>query len=330
MDQSTFRMTRRGLLANAAAAAGTIALPVVAQGFPTRAIRIVVPYPAGGTTDILARLIGPKLQEALGQTVIVENKAGAATNLGAEFVARSPADGHTILLGTNVTFSVNPYLYRGLSFNAQRDFTPLVPIALTQTVLLVHPSVRANTVRDLIALAKEQPGKLNYGSYGSGSLAHLAAAQFATMAGIELNHVPYKGSAPAMTDLIGGHIQLMFDNIVTALPNAKAGSVKALAVSGARRSVAAPDLPTVAESAVKGYEVVGWFGFAAPGATPPVVTERLSKEINKILAQSEVRDRIIASGAEPMIYSQQEFVRFIQSDYLRAGELVRVSGAKAE
>lgn len=330
MDHPTFNITRRDLIATAAAAAGSTVIPVAAQGFPSRAIRIVVPYPAGGTTDILARLIGPKLQEALGQTVIVDNKAGAATNLGAEFVARAPADGHTILLGTNVTFSVNPYLYRGLSFNAQRDFAPLVPIATTQTVLLVHPSVRVNSVRELIALAKEQPGKLNYGSYGSGSLAHLAAAQFATMAGIDMNHVPYKGSAPAMTDLIGGHIQLMFDNIVTALPKAKAGSVKALSVSGARRSVAAPDLPTVAESGVKGYEVVGWFGFAAPAATPSLVVERLSMEINKILVQSEVRDRIIASGAEPMIYSPQEFTHFIQADYLRAGVLVRVSGAKAE
>ncbi|WP_421953592.1 Bug family tripartite tricarboxylate transporter substrate binding protein [Polaromonas sp.] len=307
-----------------------VSIAASAQTYPARPIKLIVPYAAGGTTDILGRMIGQKLQESMGQPVVVENKPGAATNLGAEATAKAVPDGYTLLLGTNVTFAVNPHLYEKLAFDPLKDFAPIAPIALTQTVLLVNPSVPAHNVREVIALAKAQPGKLSYGSYGSGSLAHLAAAQFAAMAGVQMVHVPYKGSAPAMTDLVGGHINLMFDNIVTALPNAKSGKVRALAVTGARRSAAAPDLPTVAEGGVGGYEVVGWFGFAAPAGTPPEIVRKLNSEINRALAMPDVRDRIISAGADPMNMSSETFAAFIRSDYTRSGIMVKTSGAKAE
>lgn len=313
-----------------ACAIAGLSIAASAQTYPVRPIKLIVPYAAGGTTDILGRMIGQKLQESMGQSVVIENKPGAATNLGAEATAKAAPDGYTLLLGTNVTFAVNPHLYEKLAFDPLKDFAPIAPIALTQTVLLVNPSVPAQNVREFIALAKAQPGKLSYGSYGSGSLAHLAAAQFAAMAGVQMVHVPYKGSAPAMTDLVGGHINLMFDNIVTALPSAKSGKVRALAVTGARRSAAAPDLPTVAEGGVSGYEVVGWFGFAAPAGTPPDIVRKLNAEINRALAMPDVRDRIVSAGADPMNMSPEAFAAFIRSDYTRSGIMVKTSGAKAE
>ena len=325
-------MLRRSVLEKSLAvvAVASLCWSAVAQTFPTKPIKMVVPYPAGGTTDILGRLIGQKLQESMGQPIVIENKAGAATNLGAEAVAKSTADGYTLLLGTNVTFAVNPHLYEKLPLDPLRDFAPIAPIALTQTVLLAHPSVAAKNINELVALAKAQPGKLTYGSYGSGSLAHLAAAQFAAMAGVNMVHVPYKGSAPAMTDLVGGHIDLMFDNIVTALPNAKSGKVRALAVTGAKRSGAAPDLPTVAESGVAGYEVIGWFGFAAPAGTPLEIVRKLNAEVTRALTLPEVRERIITAGADPMSMSPEAFSSFIKADHTRSGSMVKVSGAKVE
>lgn len=318
---------KSAIVASTLLGAGTGAF---AQAYPSKPIRLIVPYTAGGTTDILGRLIGQKLQESMGQPVVIENKPGAATNLGAEATAKSVPDGYTIILGTNVTFTVNPHLYEKLAFDPLKDFAYIAPIALTQTVLLVNPQVKAQNVRDIIALARAQPGKLSYGSYGSGSLAHLAAAQFTAMAGVQMTHVPYKGSAPAMTDLIGGHIDLMFDNIVTALPSAKSGKVRALAVTGAKRTGAAPELPTVAESGVPGYEVVGWFGFAAPAGTPADVVRKLNTEINKALALPEVKDKITGAGADPMNMTPEAFSAFIRTDYTRSGMMVKASGARAE
>lgn len=302
----------------------------LAQTFPSKPVRIIVPYAAGGTTDILARLLGQRLQEFWSQPVVVDNKPGAATNLGAEIAAKAAADGYTLLFGTNATFAVNPHLYDKLAFAPLKDFSYVAPIALTQTVLLVNPQVSAKTVQELVVLAKSAPAKLTYGSYGSGSLSHLAAAQFASMAGIDMTHVPYKGSAPAMTDLVGGHIHLMFDNIVTALPHARSGKVRAVAVTGAQRTAAAPELPTVAESGVPSYQIIGWFGIAVPTGTPVEIVRKLNADINRALQSPDIKEKIISAGADSMNMSSAEFAAFVNAEYQAFGRVVKASGARAD
>jgi tripartite-type tricarboxylate transporter receptor subunit TctC len=301
-----------------------------AQAYPSRPIRLVVPFPPGGTTDILARLLGKGLHEAMGVPVTVDNRPGASSNIGTELVARAAPDGYTLLLSGATSFAVNPHLFPALPFDPLKDFAPIAPVAQNQTVLLVHPSVAARTTQELIALAKARPGMLNYASYGNGTVAHLAAARFASMAGIDITHIPYKGAAAAMTDLMGGQVDMMFDSIVTALPAVRSGRVRALAVSGAQRSPAAPDLPTVAESGVPGYAVVGWFGVVAPAGTPAEIVRRLNTEINRALSRDDVRAQVVGTGADPMSMSPEAFAAFIRSEHERIGRLIRASGARAE
>ena len=270
-----------------------------AQGYPFRPIRFVVPYAPGGNTDILSRLIGQKLNEAWGQQVIIDNRPGAAGTVGAELVARAPADGYTLIMGSFGNIIVASSLYKKLKYDPQRDFASIALISLPPGVLVENPVVPAQNVRELIAYAKNQPGKLNYGSPGAGAWNHLFFELFKANAGISIVHVPYKGIAPAVVDLLGGQVQLAISAFPPALPHVKSGKLRALAVTSAKRSGLMTEVPTIAESGLPGYEAAGWFGVLAPSGTPAPVVARLNAEINRILELAEVKASLAADGAEP-------------------------------
>ncbi len=311
---------------DAFAQAGSVA---PAQAYPSKPIRFVVGFPAGGATDVVARTISQKLGDALGQPVVVDNRAGAASNIGAELVATSPKDGHTIFMGT-VSTSINPSLYKKLSYDPLRDFSPVSRVSSTPFLFVVHPSLPARSVREFIALAKSKPGELNYGSAGSGSGGHLFVEMFASMARVKLMHVPYKGAAPATTATLSGETIFMFDNIVTTLPLARSGRLRALGVTTASRSAAAPEIATVSESGVPGYDANAWFGVFAPAGTPQPVVNRLSAEIVKIVKLSDVRERFLSLGAEPVGSSAEEFASFFRNEVAKWGKVVRESGARVD
>ena len=271
----------------------------IAQDFPARSVRLIVPQSAGGGADILARTVGQKLSEAWGQPVVIDNRPGAAGIIGTEAVAKAAPDGYTLLMGAISTHAINPSLYKTLSYDPVKDFAPVTMVATAPLLVVVHPSLPVNSTQELIALAKAKPGQLFFASAGSGNSAHLAGELFKTMANVDLVHVPYKGATPAETDLIGGQVSVMFSSILSALPHAKAGKMKALAVTSARRSSIAPDLPTVAESGVPGYDVNPWYGLFAPAGTPRAIVERINRDVARILAQPDVRQRFATLGAEP-------------------------------
>ena len=277
----------------------TLAAAVAAQGYPNKPIRFVVPYAPGGNTDILSRLIGQKLNEAWGQQVIIDNRPGAAGTVGAELVARAPADGYTLIMGSFGNIIVANSLYRNLKYDPLKDFAPVALVSLPPGMLVEHPSVPAQNVRELIAYAKSNPGKLNYGSPGSGAWNHLFFELFNANAGVTITHVPYKGIAPAVVDLLGGHVQLAISAFPTAMPHFKAGKLRALAVTSAKRSGLLPEVPTIAESGLPGYEAAGWFGVLAPAGTPSAVVVKLNAEINRMLELPEVKASLAADGAEP-------------------------------
>ena len=277
----------------------TLAEGVAAQGYPTKPIRFVVPYAPGGNTDILSRLIGQKLNEAWGQQVIIDNRPGAAGTVGAELVARAPADGYTLIMGSFGNIIVASSLYKKLKYDPQRDFASIALVSLPPGVLVENPVVPALNVRELIAYAKSQPGKLNYGSPGAGAWNHLFFELFKANAGISIVHVPYKGIAPAVVDLLGGQVQLAISAFPPALPHVKSGKLRALAVTSAKRSGLMTEVPTIAESGLPGYEAAGWFGVLAPSGTPPPVVAKLNAEINRILELAEVKATLAADGAEP-------------------------------
>lgn len=300
-----------------------------AQSYPTKPVRFVVGFPPGGATDVVARLISQKLSDALGQPVVVDNRAGAASNIGAELVATSPKDGHTIFMGT-VSLSINPSLYSRLAYDALRDFAAVTQVTSTPFMLVVHPSLPVSNVKQFIALAKSRPGELNYASAGSGSGAHLFTEMFRSMAGLRVVHVPYKGAAPATTATLSGETIFMFDNIVTTLPLARAARLRALAVTTSKRSSAAPDIPTVAEAGVPGYDANAWFGVFAPTGTPPAVISRLHSEIVKIVKLPDVRDRFLSLGGEPVGSTPEQFAVFFRNEVAKWGKVVRESGARAD
>jgi tripartite-type tricarboxylate transporter receptor subunit TctC len=307
-------------------------LPALAQpAYPSGTVRIVSPFPAGGPASVVAQAIGDKLREVFGQPVIVDNRPGAGGNLGTDIVAKSPPDGHTLLLGTNGPLVVNVSLYPSLPFDPLKDFAPITQVAAIPLVLLVHPSVPANTLRELIALAKAKPGALGYASSGSGSGGHLSGALLASMADISLQHVPYKGLAPATNDLLGGHVQMMVGGLLGALPHIKSGKAKALGVATPRRATLAPDIPTIAESGLPGYEIVSWYGVLAPAGTPRAVVARLHGEIMKILQMPDVRDRLYAKGGlEHIGGTPEEFSATIRREIPEYARIVKISGAKAD
>jgi len=304
-------------------------LPAHAQTYPSKPVRIVIGFPPAGATDVVARTISQKLAEALGQPVIVDNRAGAASNIAAELVANAPKDGYTLFMGT-VSTSVNPSLYKKLAYDPLRDFAPVSQVTGTPFVFVVHPSLPARSVKEFIAFARTKPGELNYGSAGSGSGAHLFVEMFGAMARVQLQHVPYKGAAASTTAILSGETIFMFENIVTMLPLARAGKLRALAVTTATRSAAAPEIPTIAEAGVPGYDANAWFGIFAPAGTPPAVISRLNAEIVKIVKLPETRDRFLALGAEPAGSTAEEFGAFFRNEVAKWAKVVKESGARVE
>ncbi|MCU0898430.1 MAG: tripartite tricarboxylate transporter substrate binding protein [Burkholderiales bacterium] len=295
--------------------------------FPAKPIRLVVPFPPGGSTDIIARVIGQKLSESLGQQVILENKPGAGGNIGVEMVARAPADGYTLVMGHVGTFGSNPALYKRLPYDPVKDFAPVTLVAMVPNLLVVQPALPVRTTQELIALARAKPGQLTYGSGGNGSAAHLAAEYFKSRAGVDIQHIPYKGTVPALTDLLAGQISLQITGAPPLLPYIKSGKVRVLATASPQRLKILPDVPTIAESGVPGYAATQWYGILAPAATPKPIVERLNQEIVKAINSPEVRARLEAEGAEPVGNTPAEFAAFIRSELALWAKVVKESGA---
>jgi len=304
-------------------------LSSTADSYPGKTIRIIVPYTPGGFNDTLARTLGQKLTEKWGQPVVVDNRPGGGTTIGTSLAAKAPADGHTLLV-VSFAFGVNPSLYAQLPYDTRRDFAPVVLAAGTPNILVVNPQLPVKTVQDLIALAKSKPGKLNYATAGNGSSNHLCMEMFKSMTGVDLLHVPYKGSAPAVTDLIGGHVDVMFDNVPNVLQHVKAGKLRALAVSSRERSPFMPDLPTVAEAGVPGFDVSVWFGVVAPAGTPESVIAKLNSEINRILKLPAVVELFHKQGVVPLGGSPDAFAAFLRAQTAKWAKVVKDSGVKAE
>jgi tripartite-type tricarboxylate transporter receptor subunit TctC len=301
-----------------------------AQNYPSQTIKIVVPFPPGGGVDVVARVIAPRLSESLGQSVIVENRAGAGGSVGATYVAQAPRDGHTLLLGTASTHGTNPNVYTKLGYDPLRDFVPVALITSAPLLLVANNDVPVKTAADLIALAKTKPGTLSFGSYGNGSSNHLVAELFNSMAGIEANHIPYRGSAPMMTDLIGGRIQFAFDGIATTLGYVRSNTVRLLGVSTAKRSAVLPDGPTISESAVPGFEASVWFALFAPAGTPQAVVDLLNGKLNAALAPPEVRENFLKVGNEPVGGGPDVLAATVQAELAKWTAIVREKNIRIE
>jgi tripartite-type tricarboxylate transporter receptor subunit TctC len=319
----TFRAL--GLLFAALVLAGSAAQ----AEYPEKTIRIVVPYPPGGFNDTLGRIVAQKLNEAWGQPTVVENRPGGGTLIGTDQVAKAAPDGYTLLV-VAFPFAVNPSLYAKLPYDTVKDFAPLLLAGQTPNLLVINPEVPIHSVKELIATAKAKPGSLSYGSTGSGSSNHLSMELFRTMTGANLVHVPYKGSAPMVTDLLGGHVQVAFDNTPNVLPQVKAGKLRALAITSATRSAMVPDVPTVSEAGVPGYVVGVWFGMVAPAGTPPAVLAKLNAELNRMLALPDVKQKFADQGVEPVGGPPERFAEHLKMQIEKWTKVVRESGAKVE
>lgn len=301
-----------------------------AQSFPTKPIRLVCPFPPGGAVDIASRAIAAELSKTIGQPVNVENKPGAGGNIGGVEVARAAPDGYTILMTTSGINAINPALYRKMPFDPNKDLAPISALVSLSNVLVVHPSVKAQSVADVLALVRTQPGQITFASSGSGTSIHMSGEMFMFLTGTKMVHVPYKGSAPALTDLMGGQVQMMFDNIPSALPHIRSGKLRALATTGAQRDPALPDLPTIAEAGVKGYEAGVWFGLAAPSGTPPEVIARLSSEAIKGTKSPEFVKRMSELGYLMIGSTPERMASMLQEELARWVPVVKASGAQAE
>ena len=301
-----------------------------AQNYPTRPIRIIAQFTPGTSTDILARVIGGKLTEAWGQQVVVDNRPGAGGVVGTELGAKAAPDGYTLTMAVSSGFGINPTLYAKLPYDAIRDFAPITNIALTPQTLVTNPSFAAKSVKELVALAKGKPGQVNYASLGSGSTSHLTMEMFRSAAGIQLNHIPYKGSPAAHAELFSGQIPIMFDAIPAVLPHVRSGRLRGLGIGAAKRSPFLPDVPTIAESGYPEFEAVGWIGIAAPARTPAPVLDKLNTEIVRIINTPEMKERLATLAFTPVGDTREQFARFIQSEIAKWGRAVRESGAKAE
>ena len=315
---------RVGLSFVAAGVAFAIAPAVHGQtSYPTKSIVINVPFSAGGTTDLLARAIGQRLSEKWQVPVIVENRPGAGGNIGTAQVARSAPDGYTLVMGTIGTHTINPALYKNMPYDAIKDFAPITRTAMVSNALVVPPDAPYNTVEELIAYGKANPGKLTFGSSGHGSTLHLSGETFKMMTGVEMQHIPYKGSAPAVADLLGGHISMIFDNVPSALPHIQAGKLKVLAVTAPERAQQLPDVPTMSEAGVSGYAVTSWFGLWAPAATPPDVVKKLNEAVVEIIEAPQMQQTIRAQGATPHPETPAQFAAFIQSETKKWADVVK-------
>lgn len=297
-----------------------------ASDYPSKPVKLVVPYPPGGSADVLARLVGQHLNTALGQPVVVENKPGAGTAIGAKAVAQSASDGYTLLVGTVSSHAMNPALMSNIGYDPVTDFTAISPLATIPFVLLAHPKVAANSLPELVDLAKRQPGKLNFSSAGNGTSNHLAGALLNSVAQIQLAHIPYKGSAPALNGLLGGQVDLMFDLVVTCVPHVKTGAVKPLAITASQRSQLLPDVPTVAEAGMPALELSAWFGLFGPRDLPADVSSRLARELAKIMEKPEFQDRLQALGASTMPLPAAQFPKFVASERDRWAQVIKASG----
>jgi tripartite-type tricarboxylate transporter receptor subunit TctC len=303
--------------------------PALAE-YPERTIRLIVPYAAGGTTDILARIIGQKLSAAWKQQVVVENHGGANGNIGSDIVAKAEPDGYTLLLGTSGSNAVNPSLYTRMPYDAKRDLALVTPVAVTANILLANPKFAANNIKELIDLARAKPGKINYGSSGTGSVLHLSGEMLKTMAGIDIVHIPYKGTGPSLADLMGGQIDIVFANLPSIVPQVKAGTFKAIAVTTAQRASALPDVPTISEGGVRGYDLSSWFGILVPAKTPDVITNKINAEVTRIFADPQTRARLAELGAEPVAMTTAEAKKFFHNEIDKWGGVVKASGAKVD
>ena len=319
------KLLHRSLAAIAALAFATAAF---AQAWPAKTIKIIVPYPPGGTSDILARAIGPGITAALGQPVIIENKPGATGNVGADFVAKSPPDGYTLLLADIGSLAISPSVFTNLPFDPVKDFTPVVMVAYSPHLLVVHPSVTAKDAKELVALAKAKPDSFNFAVSGIGGANHLAGIDFAQRAGLKWTYIPYKGGAQALTDMVGGQANVMFNGMLATYPFVKDGKLKVLAISSAKRFSTAPEIPTVAESGMPGFETGSWQGIVAPAGTPPDIVNKLHSTVMAILGTAELKDRLDKAGAEVRAQSPAEFGTFIRSEKDRWAKVVKESGAK--
>jgi tripartite-type tricarboxylate transporter receptor subunit TctC len=300
-----------------------------ADAYPVKPIRMIVPWPPGGGTDVFARAISQKLSESWGQSVLVDNRPGATGNIGAELTAKSPPDGYTTMLAT-ITLATNPALYPALPFDALKDFAPITLVAGVPHMLVVNPSLPANSVKEFIALAKVRPGQINYASAGNGSPFHLAAELFKLLAGVNLVHVPYKGGGPAITEVIGGQVPVTFANLLPVLPHVNSGRLRALGVTSAKRSPAAPKVPTIAEAGVPGYEFSSWFGVFAPAGTPTEIVTRLNGEIVKILNTPEMKDRLSREGAEVSASTAEQFGAYLKAETTKWGKVIKQAGIRAD
>ena len=322
------RVCAAAVLAVSASLAGAAA-PAAGDGsFPTKPLRLIVPYAPGGGGDAVARSIGAKLTEAWGQPVIIDNRGGGGTVIGTDLAAKSPPDGHTILLQTN-THAINATLHPKLPYDTIRDFAPVTLLATSPNILLINPSLAARSVKDFIAFAKANPGKLNYGSSGNGGTGHLAMEMLKSMTGINVVHVPYGGGGPAMKSLLSGEVSVMFNNILAAIPLVKAGRIVALGVTSRQRSPAVPDVPTISEAGVPGFEAIAWFCILAPARTPPAVVKKLNEEIVRVLNMPDIRDRLTGQGLDPVGTGSEEFSRFIRSEIVKWEKVIKGAGIVA-
>ena len=301
-----------------------------AQTYPAKPVKIIAGFPPGGAADLLARVVGDKLSALLGQSFVVENRPGAGGTIGADAVAKAAPDGYTLLLGAAASQTIAPAIYKSLPYDAAKDFKPVALVATIPVTLVVHPSVAANNVRELVAVMKAASAPMQYASSGSGAIPHLAGELFQLSQGVKLVHVPYKGAPLAMSDLLSGRVQLMFDNLPTVLAHIRSGKLRALAVAGAKRARALPDLPTLAEAGVPNAEVGSWFGVLAPAGTPEAIVGALTREIGKALAADDAKGRLDAMGAEPTYLAPEEFAKLIRADTEKWARLVKATGAQAD
>lgn len=331
INQSSKQRRAIGLACATACAlfACTSALAQASGGYPNKPIKLVVPYPPGGPTDIVARVVAQKLSEQLGQSIIIDNRPGAGANLGAEAVARSPADGYTLMVATTA-HAINPALFSKLNYSITKDFAPISQLTAGPLVIVATPNLAANNVKELIALAKSKNGEINFASSGNGQSTHLSAELFNAMAGTKMNHIPYKGSAPALTDVMSGQADLMFDTMLSAMPFVKGGKLKAIAVTSAQRSPVAPDIPTIAESGLPGYEAIAWNGLFAPAGTPKEVVDQINAALKKVLEAPDVKQRFDAQGFAAQWGTPADFGKFVQSEVDKWAKVVKTSGAKVD